>query len=362
VKVGILGGGQLGRMLALAGYPLGLTFRFLDTDAAPVRGLAELIEGDFNNPAALDSLARGVDVITYEFENVPVTAVRHLAALVPIFPPAEALESAQDRLTEKTLFRELGIPTPDFAPVDTREDLAAAVAKIGLPIVIKTRRMGYDGKGQAVVRNPAELESAWTQLAGVPLIVERLIPFDRELSIISVRSRTGETRFYPLTQNEHKGGILRLSIAPAPSLTPDLQARAETYAADVLKRVGYVGVLAIELFLVNGDLMANEMAPRVHNSGHWTIEGAVTSQFENHLRAILGWPLGDTAALGHCAMLNLIGTAPTPAQILSLPQAHLHLYGKLPRPGRKLGHITLCARTPESLTTNLATLRAAAGQ
>jgi 5-(carboxyamino)imidazole ribonucleotide synthase len=361
VKIGILGGGQLGRMLALAGYPLGLTFRFLDSGDPPVRGLAELIDGSFDDPAALDRLAAGVDVVSYEFENVPVASARHLADRVPVYPPPAALEAAQDRLPEKSLFRDLGIPTPDFAPASSPGELAAAIAHIGLPVVVKTRRMGYDGKGQVVVRDAASIDSVWSQLGGVPLIVEQLVPFDRELSIIAVRSRSGQTAFYPLVQNEHRGGILRLSIAPAPAITDELQSCAEAYAGRLMERLGYVGVLAVELFQVGDQLVANEMAPRVHNSGHWTIECAITSQFENHLRAILDWPLGDTAARGHCAMLNLIGQTATTPDLLSIPRAHLHLYGKSPRPGRKLGHITLCAPTPEALAADLANLRAAIG-
>lgn len=362
MKIGILGGGQLGRMLALAGYPLGLTFRFLDSGDPPVAPLAELIDGAFDDPAALDRLAAGCGVVTYEFENVPVSAAQHLAAHIPVYPPPDALAAAQDRLSEKTLFRELGIPTPESAPVDSRADLAAAAERIGLPLVIKTRRMGYDGKGQAVARDSAGLDEAWSLLGGVPLIAERLVPFDRELSILAVRSRTGQTAFYPLVQNEHRAGILRLSVAPAPGLDARLQSLAQRHAAAVMERVGYVGVLAIEWFQVGGELLANEMAPRVHNSGHWTIEGANTSQFENHLRAVLGWPLGDTSARGHCAMVNLIGSAPPAEQLLRFPGAHLHLYGKSPRPGRKIGHITLVAPSLPELQASVADLRRAIGQ
>lgn len=357
MKVGILGGGQLGRMLALAGYPLGLQFRFLDTGEPPVAPLAELVEGNFEDAAALDRLAAGVDVVTYEFENVPVAAARHLARHVPVYPPPGALETAQDRLHEKTLFRKLGIPTPEFAPAATREELAAAVGRVGLPVVIKTRRFGYDGKGQMVVRDAAGVDEAWRQLGGSPLIVESLVPFEREVSILCVRSRRGQAAFYPLAQNEHRGGILRTSIAPAPAISPELQARAEGYAASVLRSLDYVGVLAIELFQVGGELLANEMAPRVHNSGHWTIEGAVTSQFENHLRAVLDLPLGDTSARGHCAMVNLIGTTPPIEAVLRIPGAHLHLYGKQPRAGRKLGHITLVEPGAARLTRELAAVQ-----
>lgn len=358
--IGILGGGQLGRMLALAGYPLGFHFRFLDpvADDAPVDTLAERVRGDYTDAAALDRFVAGVDVVTYEFENVPVATARQLAARVPVFPPPQALEAAQDRLVEKTFFRDHGIPTPPFIAVDSRADLDAAVAQIGLPAVLKTRRMGYDGKGQALVRVAEDVAPAWDALGGVPLILEGFVTFDREVSILAARSVTGETAYYPLVQNRHREGILRRSVAPAPATTPELQALAQSYAARVLDALDYIGVLAIELFQVGETLIANEMAPRVHNSGHWTIEGAETSQFAQHLRAITGLPLGSTAARGHVAMLNLIGILPDPAAVLAVPGAHLHLYDKAPRPGRKVGHITLRADDPAIFDDQLATLRA----
>jgi 5-(carboxyamino)imidazole ribonucleotide synthase len=360
MTLGILGGGQLGRMLALAGYPLGLRFRILDTSPeAPAGHLAELIVAQsFDDPAALDELASGVDVVTYEFENVPVDAARRLAGRVPVFPPPAALEAAQERLGEKRFFQGLGISTPPFAAVESRSDLDAAVQEIGLPAVLKTCRMGYDGKGQYVLREAADLERAWEQLQeGAPLILEGFVPFDRELSILSVRGRDGEVAFYPLVQNHHPGGILGLTLAPAPDLTPALQAQAETYARAILERLDYVGVLALELFQCGDQLLANEMAPRVHNSGHWTTEGAETSQFENHVRAVAGLPLGSTAMVGSAAMLNLIGGTPDPAEVLRVPGAHLHLYGKSPAPGRKLGHITLRCATPEERAEKLAVLQ-----
>jgi 5-(carboxyamino)imidazole ribonucleotide synthase len=362
LKVGILGGGQLGRMLALAGYPLGLTFRFLDTGPAPGGQVAELITGEFEEPAALDRLADGCDVVTYEFENVPVGAVQHLETRLPVYPPSRALAVAQDRLNEKSLFTHLGIPTPEYFNIASRDDLGLAVAAVGLPAVLKTRRMGYDGKGQVVLRTPDDLDTAWAALAGVPLILEAFVPFDRELSIIAVRSTTGEEAFYPLVQNEHAGGILRTSLAPAPLLIPELQAQAESIARQIMETLGYVGVLAVELFEVGGRLLANEIAPRVHNSGHWTIEGAITSQFENHLRAVLGLPLGAISPVGCSAMLNLIGEVPPIGEVLALPDCHVHLYGKPPRPGRKLGHITLRDHDHGSLAPRLALLRRLVGQ
>jgi 5-(carboxyamino)imidazole ribonucleotide synthase len=345
-------------MLALAGYPLGITCRCYDTDVAPAGQVTELVTGEFEDGDALARFAAGLDVVTYEFENVPVESARRLATHIPVFPPPEALRISQDRLNEKTLFRELGIPTPPFAPVSSLEDLRVAAGAIGFPSVLKTRRFGYDGKGQRVLRGPDELAPAWAELGPAPLILEGFVPFDRELSIIAVRGRSGEEACYPVVQNVHQGGILRLSVAPAPGLAPSLQDQASSYAKRLLERMDYVGVLALELFDVQGQLVANEMAPRVHNSGHWTIEGAETSQFENHLRAIVGLPLGSTASRGHVAMVNLIGTTPEAAAVLACPGAHLHLYGKSPRPGRKLGHITVRADSGPQLDAALARVRA----
>ena len=373
--IGILGGGQLGRMLALAGYPLGLRFRFLDPAAdAPAGQLAAHDHGGYADPAQLDAFARSVDLVSYEFENVPVAAARHLAERVPVYPPPQALAVAQDRLAEKTFFNSLGAATPPFASVDSRAGLEAAIERIGLPAVLKTRRLGYDGKGQLVLRVPADADTAWATLGGTALILEGFVPFRRELSIIAARGRDGQIACYPLAENHHRDGILRLSLAPAPGLSPMLQAAAEQIAQRALEALGYVGVLAIELFELepagqhqvdthdarfsahNAQLLVNEMAPRVHNSGHWTIEGAETSQFEQHLRAVLGLPLGSPAARGHAAMVNLIGSWPEPAAVLAVPGAHLHLYGKLARPGRKVGHITLRADSTAQLHERLAML------
>ena len=359
MTLGIVGGGQLGRMLALAGLPLGLRFRFLDPEpAAPAGAVGELIVGAYDDPAALDRFAEGLEAVTYEFENVPVAAARRLAADVPVFPPATALEVAQDRLVEKTFLRELGVPVPAFVAVGDRADLDRALARLGCPAVLKTRRLGYDGKGQAVLRAPADADPAWARLGGVPSLLEAFVPFDRELSVLAVRGRDGAVAVYPLVENRHREGILRLSLAPAPGASIALQAEAEGHARRALEALGYVGLLAIEWFEVGGRLLANELAPRVHNSGHWTIEGAETSQFENHIRAGLGLPLGGTGPRGVAAMLNLIGTTPAPADLLAVPGAHLHLYDKAPRPGRKLGHVTLRADDPGSLAPRLARLTA----
>jgi len=359
VTIGILGGGQLGYMLALAGYPLGLHFRFLDpSPEAPVGRIAQRVTADYTDHAALERFANGLELVTYEFENVPVEAAKFLAQRVPVYPPPAALEAAQDRLAEKSLFRKLAINTTEFLPVAKASEFEAVIKQIGLPAVLKTSRMGYDGKGQWILRTAGDVARAKSELPKVPLILERFVPFTRELSVLAVRSRSGETAFYPLVENHHRGGILRLSLAPAPALDARVQRAAEDVARRILESLKYVGVLAVEFFEHEGNLLANEMAPRVHNSGHWTIEGAVTSQFENHLRAVLGLPLGSTGLAGHCAMINLIGDLPEPSEVLAVPDAHVHFYGKAPRTGRKLGHVTLRAASPERLALRLSELPA----
>ncbi|MBX3357674.1 MAG: 5-(carboxyamino)imidazole ribonucleotide synthase [Phycisphaeraceae bacterium] len=365
MNIGVLGGGQLGRMLALAAYPLGLSIRFYDqTDEAPVGRLAELHVGAFDDEDKVAAFARGLDVVTYEFENVPAATADLLAPHVRVLPPPAALDAAQDRLNERRLFQRLGIPTPTFAPVDSLDDAAAHAKACGYKAILKARRFGYDGKGQDPIASEADVPTAWEHLRLAPggLILDQMIPFTRELSVIAVRGLGGEFRCYPLVENVHSAGILRLSRAPAPG-ADHLQAKAEQYARLVAESLDYVGVLALEFFEIQTDsgpdLLINEMAPRVHNSGHWTIEGAVCSQFENHLRAVSGLPLGGTAALGACVMLNLIGELPDPAALLAIPGAHLHDYGKEPRPGRKVGHVTLTAPDPSRLDDRLASLRAA---
>jgi 5-(carboxyamino)imidazole ribonucleotide synthase len=354
MRVGILGGGQLGRMIALAGYPLGVRCSVLDPASDPCAGqVCGHLHGEFDDYQALYQLVRESDVVTYEFENVPVESARWLAERVPVFPPPRALEVSQDRLAEKTFFTELGIPTPPFAAVDTRQQFDAALREIGLPAVLKTRRFGYDGKGQVVLRTREDAEAAWGKLGGRSLILEGFVPFDRELSVIAVRGRGGEVVCYPLIENEHRDGILHRSVAPAGDLREELTERAQEFAARVLTELGYVGVLTIEWFQDGPRLLANEMAPRVHNSGHWTIEGAQTSQFENHLRAVCGWPLGRADAVGHSAMFNFIGSVPPTPDVIRHPAAHLHTYGKGPRPGRKVGHVTLRAATAEELMEKL---------
>ena len=347
--VGVLGAGQLGRMLALAGYSLGMRFRFLDPASdSPAGLLADHLVYDYSNTSALERFGKGSDVITYEFENVPVETARYLERLAPVYPPPIALEKAQDRFVEKSFFCQLGIPTPMF----TTDFESGQMDKMGFPAVLKTRRMGYDGKGQAIVRSVADLKSELQNGNIDELILEEFISFERELSIIGVRNKTGEMKFYPLVENHHREGILRLSLVTG-DVSPKLQKQAEDYCAAVMNALDYVGVLAIEFFEKDGQLLANEMAPRVHNSGHWTIEGAVTSQFENHLRAVFDSPLGSTDSRGACAMVNLIGTLPDVKSILKIDGAYLHVYDKTPRPKRKIGHVTLVEIDMETLTRKL---------
>ena len=359
MTIGILGGGQLGYMLALAGYPLDFHFRFLDpSPQAPVGRVASRVTAEYTDFEALEKFAHGLALVTYEFENVPVDALRFLQKLVPVYPSAQALETAQDRRSEKLLFQKLGIPTTKSAVINSAGELHQTVKKIGLPAILKTCRLGYDGKGQWVLRTGEDVERVRNEIPSAPLILEEFVKFSRELSILAVRARNGETAFYRLVENHHRDGILRLSLAPAPRLTEALQREAEAAARRVLESLDYVGVLAIELFECNGRLLANEMAPRVHNSGHWTIEGAVTSQFENHLRAVSGLPPGDTGTLGFSAMLNLIGELPDSNELLSVPGAHLHLYGKSLRSGRKVGHVTVRTDSNEQLQQRLRQLPA----
>ncbi len=343
MRVACLGAGQLGRMLALAGYPLGIELEFYDRSAdTPGGQVGPIVTGEFDDIRQLKALARRADVVTFDWENVPVTSLRALKGIAPIYPQPSALAVAQDRVLEKKLFTQLGIPTPGFFAVESEADLLAAIQHIGLPGILKTRRMGYDGKGQYRITKRSDVAAALAVLGGQALIYEGFIRFSREVSLIAVRSKTGELAYYPLSENSHHEGILQSTRAPFKA--PSLQRLAERYLRTELEHFSYVGVLAIEFFVADGRLIANEMAPRVHNSGHWTIEGAVTSQFENHLRAILGWPLGSTKARGHSAMLNFIGTLPERKGLLAQPGVHLHDYGKREaRAGRKLGHATIVA-------------------
>lgn len=354
-RVGVLGGGQLGLMLGLEGAPLGLELRFFDpSPEAPAARAGSLCVGEFTDLGALERFAQGCEVITYEFESVPVQAARACAAHAPVWPPPEALEVAQDRLLEKQLFDRLGIPVAPYEPVSSDAELERAVARLGLPLVLKTRRLGYDGKGQRVLRHAHELAGALEALGRVPCIAERLVSFEHECSVLAARSRSGEVATYPLVDNRHEGGILRRST-PLDEDHP-LTDPARRHVTQVLTELDYVGVLALELFVTEAGLLANELAPRVHNSGHWTLGGAVTSQFENHLRAVLALPLGETTPLAHVAMLNLIGSMPPREAVLAVPGARYFSYGKRPATGRKLGHVNVLAPSREALGERVARL------
>ena len=399
--IGILGGGQLGRMLALSAHNLGLKTRCFDQAADAVAGdVTELHVDSFDDPARLDEFLDGLSAVTYEFENVPVALADRINERVPCYPPPGALRAAQDRVTEKTLFRSLGIATAGFAQIDTLEQLKVAAANMGLPAVLKTRRMGYDGKGQYVLRDESDIAKAWAALVRPPapsggaargsasaggekaegslaagaeaapanLILEQFVPFTRELSIIAVRSVAGEVRTWPLMENTHSQGILRTSIAPAPNAPAALTDQATGAIRAVMNHLNYVGVLAIEFFQLGNALIANEMAPRVHNSGHWTMDGSITGQFENHMRAVAGLPLGDCAMrdpspTAASAMLNIIGNMPERKRFLAAcgGRAKLHHYGKEPRAGRKLGHVNISAPSMRDLNIAIGELRAIIG-
>ncbi|QNN77660.1 5-(carboxyamino)imidazole ribonucleotide synthase [Pseudoxanthomonas mexicana] len=364
--VGILGGGQLARMMALAGAPLGLRFLVMDTAPDACAGqFAPLLVGDYRDESALAEFASKVDVATFDFENVPAESAEWLAQRVPVFPNPRALAVAQDRLVEKSLFRELGIPVGAFADVGSLDALRSEVDRLGGACILKTRRLGYDGKGQFRIKSPADVDAAWQALGAqagtVGLIVEAFIPFERELSVVAVRGRDGEFRTWPLTENWHVDGVLSASLAPA-QVDAVLAEAAYAHAWRLAESLDYVGVFALELFYRDGELLANEMAPRVHNSGHWTIEGAETSQFQNHLRAVLGLPLGETRTLGHACMLNWIGEMPDAASVLQEAGGHWHDYGKEPRAGRKVGHATLRADDAAALAHALARVGVALGR
>jgi 5-(carboxyamino)imidazole ribonucleotide synthase len=355
--VGILGGGQLARMLALSGAPLGLRFLVMDNVADACAGqFAPMVVGDYRDETTLAEFASRVDVATFDFENVPSESAQWLSERVQVFPNPRALATAQDRLAEKTLFQKLGIPVPPFAAIDTREQLDAAIAQIGTPCILKTRRLGYDGKGQFRIKSTADADAAWealgAQASKVGLILEGFVHFERELSVVAVRGRDGEFRTWPLTENWHVDGVLSASLAPA-RVDSALAQVAYEHARKLGEALDYVGVFALELFCRDGELLANELAPRVHNSGHWTIEGSETSQFQNHLRAVLGLPLGDTRMVGLACMLNWIGEMPSATPVLAEPGGHWHDYGKLPRAGRKVGHATVRADSAQALATAL---------
>lgn len=359
-RVGVLGGGQLGRMMALAGIPLGLEFRFLDPARDACAGVTgAVLQAGFDDAAAARAWSADIDVATFDFENVPAATARALEEVKPLYPASNALDACQDRLVEKQLLESLGIGVAAYHAVSSRTDLMEGLERLGYPAVLKTRRLGYDGKGQAVLRDPEDRERAWQKLGDAELILEAFVPFDAECSLIGVRGADGDTRFWPLTRNVHDRGILALSRPGG--FGPALQADAEDKMTRLMDHFGYRGVLTIEFFLSDGSLLANEIAPRVHNSGHWTIDGSGCSQFENHVRAVAGMPLGRTERTQHSLMFNWIGSMPERERALAVPGLHWHDYGKAPRPGRKIGHATLTAADHGELMANAARVARLAG-
>jgi 5-(carboxyamino)imidazole ribonucleotide synthase len=362
MKVGIVGGGQLGRMLAMAGLPLGMRFRFLEPSAdCPAAALGEVITAPYDDPDGLERFASQISIATFEFENVPASTAESLAQRLALAPGPRALAVSQDRISEKRFFRECGVPVQAFAAVSNAKELDDALASVGTPAMLKTRRLGYDGKGQRLVREAAQAATAWQELGKVPCILESLVPFSAEVSLVATRTRRGgsvEWVSWPLAQNAHAHGILRRSVAPAPcDPSGALAQSARTHVRRIMDELDYIGTMAVEFFVTHDGLIANEMAPRVHNSGHWTIDGAHTSQFENHMRAVASMALGPTAARGLCAMVNLVGRAPSAAELLAAcPEAHVHLYGKHARAGRKLGHVTVVTEDQATLDAALARL------
>lgn len=351
--IGILGGGQLGRMLAMAAARLGLRCQVFspDPDSPAFDVVMHATCAEYADVEALDLFANDVDVITYEFENVPAAAAMILAARRPVLPDRKILETTQDRLAEKDFVKRLGIGTADYADISSATALRAAIKRIGLPAVIKTRRFGYDGKGQAIIRAGDDPDKVWADLGTKSAILEAFIPFEREVSVIAARSADGHVECFDVTENEHRDHILKFSRAPA-GISDALAAQARGIAETIANALNYVGVLAVEMFVVQGEggptVLVNEIAPRVHNSGHWTLDGASISQFEQHIRAIAGWPLGKPVRHGPVTMTNLIGDdIHSYEQWLTVPGATVHLYGKgPPRPGRKMGHVTQVGTIP----------------
>lgn len=348
--IGIFGGGQLGRMMAQAALPLNLECTFFESNVDCPAAILGQVYSTEQDPNALQAFIESADVFSLEFENTPLADVDRLSQDKAIYPPRQALATAQNRLLEKELFQRLEIPVAPFRAVDSLESLQTAVAQLGLPIVLKTATGGYDGKGQFVLREAEQIDQAWQELGPAKsLIAESFVQFSREVSIIAVRGQDGEVKTWPLAENHHHHGILSHSIVPAPR-SEALQPVAQDYITRLLNHLNYVGVLTLELFVTEQGLFANEMAPRVHNSGHWSIEGAVCSQFENHVRAVAGLPLGSTEVVRPTVMVNIIGQHPKSEDVLALNGAHLHLYNKSEREGRKLGHITLMPLNQSELT------------
>jgi len=354
-KIGVIGAGQLGRMMAMSGYPLGQKFAFSgNSNEEPSAMLGHMFT---EKDCAISSLVEFADVITYESENTCVEQVREIAKTVPVFPAEKSLFISQHRGREKSLFEQLEIPCSPYQIVSSLDELKEAIDEIGTPAVLKTTTEGYDGKGQFVIKEAKQIEQAWQEIGDRELILEGFVEFTRELSIIAVRNEKNEHVYYPLVQNVHHEGILRYTIAPAQQIIDSVQEVAEIYMQKLLDELGHVGVLALELFETDDGLIANEIAPRVHNSGHWTMEGAATSQFENHIRAITGMPLGSTKPkYNFAAMVNIIGQTGDVNSVLAMPNVHLHLYDKAERKGRKLGHINILADTAEELFSTMENL------
>jgi 5-(carboxyamino)imidazole ribonucleotide synthase len=360
-RIGVLGGGQLGQMLGQAGIDLAAEFTFLDPAEAPsARHVGTHLRYGFADAAGAAALAAASEVVTYEFEHLDLPTVQAIAERTEVHPSPRALEIVQDRIRQKTFLAGLDVPVAPFAAVTSAAELAAAIARLGTPCLLKTARDGYDGKGQRLIRDPALAEAAWAELGRTRCVLEGFVRFDREISLVATRGRDGAVVFHPLAENVHRSGILHVTRAPAPA-SELVQGRAEELSRRLLTELAYVGTFTIEFFQVGADLVVNELAPRVHNSGHWTIEGAVTSQFENHVRALMGAPLGDPAARGFAAMVNIVGTWPDRAALLRVPGLHLHDYGKAERVGRKLGHVTLVAKTAAELERRLAPVLALVG-
>jgi len=358
MKIGILGAGQLGRMMAISGYPLNHQFGFSGNSHDEPSALLGHMFALEDNTDSIESLVAFADVITYESENTDVEVVKQINKYIPVYPGEKSLFTTQHRGREKTLFDQLGIPCAPYQMVNSLSDLENAVTKIGLPAILKTATEGYDGKGQFLIHSEDQIGDAWDSMNNVESILEGFVNFKRELSLIAVRDTNNDHKYYPLVENTHHDGILRLTIAPAQNISPEVQKTAEHYMQTLLDEMNHVGVLTIELFETENGLVVNEMAPRVHNSGHWSIEGANTSQFENHVRAISGQPLGDTTpAHTLSAMINIIGEFGPTDIALKMPNAHLHLYDKSERDNRKLGHINITANTQTELENSIKQLK-----
>jgi len=358
MKIGVLGAGQLGRMLALSAYPLGHQMRFLALSEEDPSSLLGKTFIHNNNPEMVSNFADSSDIVTYESENTDVTIVNEISKNTKVYPSDKSLYISQHRGREKALLDTLKIPCAPYQMVNSLDDLKSAIKNIGIPSILKTATDGYDGKGQFLIKSESQIDEAWEKMSGVDAILEGFINFKRELSLIAVRGIDGSLEYYPLVENSHHEGILRQTLAPAQNISVSLQNKAEEYMSSLLKEIKHIGVLTIELFESDDGLLVNEIAPRVHNSGHWTIEGAQTSQFENHIRAITESPLGQTTMTSKfSAMINIIGVHGPIQKVLKTKNAHLHLYNKAERTGRKLGHITLTSNSIDELNKTIDSLK-----